>query len=214
MKLKAEDFLDILRDEGILYSVRKGHIWLSGENEELVAGLRKRLADNPRFEAGVISQIKKERRLTPEEYIHELEVCGLSYTVSKGITIPRVELHGNNEHALNRCRAILASNPEIEAWLIVHEATKDDVLLDMIRERAYIRWSEGLSDSPYLAVLGNFSATEEAVEYTDSPDMEQVLFARSVGIAEADIMDREKYPSAWIKLKPKTDFEAELEKYR
>ena len=160
------------------------------------------------------STVVKESLSPPQEFLRELDRYGLSYTVSKGITIPRVELHGNNDHALNRCRAILASNPEIEAWLIVHEATKDDVLRDMIKERAYIRWSEGLSDSPYLAVLGNFSSTEEAVEYTDSPDMEQVLFARSVGIAEADIMDREKYPSAWIKLKPETDFDAELEKYR
>ena len=160
------------------------------------------------------STVEKQSLSYPQEFLRELDRYGLSYSVSKGITIPRVELHGNNDHALNRCRAILASNPEIEAWLIVHEATKDDVLLDMIRERAYIRWSEGLSDSLYLAVLGNFSSTEEAVEYTDSPDMEQVLFARSIGIAEADIMDREKYPCAWIKLKPKTDWKSELEKYR
>ena len=160
------------------------------------------------------STVGKKIRERPQEFLRELDRYGLSYSVSKGIGIPRVELHGNNENALNRCRAILAEAPEIEAWLIVHEATKDDVLLDAIQERACIRWSEGLSDSLYLAVLGNFSSTEETVEYTDSPDMEQVLFARSIGIAEADIMDREKYPSAWIKLKPETDFDAELEKYR
>ena len=160
------------------------------------------------------STVGKNRRERPQEFMRELDRCGLSYTVSKGSTIPRVELHGNNEHALNRCRAILASNPKIEAWLIVHEATKDETLLDGIQERACIRWSEGLSDSLYLAVLGNFSATPDTVEYTDKPDEKQVLFARSLGIPEADIMNREKYPSAWIKLKPKTDWDAEFEKYR
>ena len=160
------------------------------------------------------STVGKQRLSPPQEIMRELGRYGLNYTVSKGITRARVELFGSNEEELNRCRCILAENPEIEAWLIVHEATKDDVLLDAIQERACIRWSEGLSDSLYLAVLGNFSSTEETVEYTDSPDMEQVLFARSIGIAEADIMDREKYPSAWIKLKPETDFDAELEKYR
>ena len=108
----------------------------------------------------------------------------------------------------------MAANPEIEAWIILHEATKNDTLLDTLQERACIRWSEGLSDSLYMAVLGNFSATGETVEYSDKPDMELVKFKRSLGISEAAIMDKERSPSVWIKLKPKTDWNAELEKYR
>ena len=159
------------------------------------------------------STVEKQRSSPPQEFMRELDRYGVSYSISDTI-YPRVKLAGSNEKELNRCRAILASNPKIEAWLIVHEATKDETLLEGIQERACIRWSKGLSDSQYLAVLGNFSATPDTVEYTDSPEMEQVLFARSLGIPEAEIMNREKYPSAWRKLKPKTDWKSELEKYR
>ena len=160
------------------------------------------------------STVEKKRLSPPQEFLRELDRYGITYSLSKTLFIPRVELHGGYAEGLKKCRAILAANPEIEAWIILHEATKNDTLLDVIQERASIRWSEGLSDSLYLAVLGNFSATTDTVEYTDKPDAEQVAWARSVGIAEADIMNREKYPCAWIKLKPTTDWDAELEKYR
>ena len=159
------------------------------------------------------STVGKHRLSPPQEFMRELDRYGVSYSISDTI-YPRVKLAGGNEKELNRCRAILVANPEIEAWLILHEATKDETLLDCIQERACIRWSEGLSDSLYMAVLGNFTATGEIVEYTDKPDYEQVSFARALGIPEAEIMNREKYPSAWIKLKPKTDWKSELEKYR
>ncbi|MBQ3759395.1 MAG: hypothetical protein II876_08060 [Synergistaceae bacterium] len=103
---------------------------------------------------------------------------------------------------------------EQKAEEIMRRAVKDPVLLDEIQERACIRWSEGLSDSLYLAVLGNLIDTEEEIEYSDEPDMEVVEFKRRLGIPEAAIMDSERSPSVWIKLKPKTDWEAELEKYR
>ena len=159
------------------------------------------------------STVGKHRLSPPHEFMRELDRYGVSYSISDTI-YPRVVLSGSDEEGLKKCRALLAANPEIEAWLILHEATKDETLLDGIQERACIRWSEGLSDSLYLAVLGNFSATPDTVEYSDKPDEKQVLFVRSLGSPEADIMNREKYPSAWIKLKPKTDWDAELHKYR
>ena len=103
---------------------------------------------------------------------------------------------------------------EAEAERIMRQAVNDADLLDEIQERACIRWSEGLSDSLYLAALGNLIDTGETLEYSDEPDMEMVKFKRSLGIPEADIMDKEKSPSVWIKLKPKTDWEAELAQYR
>ena len=113
------------------------------------------------------STVGKHRLSPPQEFMRELDRYGVSYSISDTI-YPRVKLAGSNEKELNRCRAILASNPKIEAWLIVHEATKDKTLLDGIQERACIRWSEGLSDSLYLAVLGNFSATPDTVEYSET----------------------------------------------
>lgn len=160
------------------------------------------------------STVEKKRLSPPQEFLRELDRYGITYSLSKTLFIPRVELHGGYAEGLKKCRAILAANPEIEAWIILHEATKNDTLLDVIQERASIRWSEGLSDSLYLAVLGNLTSKDETVEYTDKPDMEMVKFKRSLGIPEAAIMDKQRCPSVWIKLKPQTDWDAELEKYR
>ena len=164
----------------------------------------------PELMAALFSPAKQK---PPQEFLRELDRYGVSYSISDTI-YPRVVLSGSDEEGLKKCRALLAETPEIEAWLIVHEATKDETLLDGIQERACIRWSEGLSDSLYLAVLGNFAATGETVEYSDQPDMKMVEFKRKLGISEAAIMDKERSPSVWIKLKPKTDWDAELAKYR
>ena len=165
----------------------------------------------PELMAALFSPEESRR---PQDFLRELDRYGITYSLSKTIFIPRVELHGGYAEDLKKCCAVLAANPEIEAWIILNEATKSDTLLDVIQERASKRWCEGLSDSLYMAVLGNFSSTGETVEYTDKPDMEMVKFKRSLGISEAAIMDKERSPSVWIKLKPKTDWDAELEKYR
>ena len=110
-------------------------------------------------------------------------------------------------------RKTLDEMPEFEAELILRIAVKDAKLLKAIKERAHERWAEGFSDSLYMAVLSNFSATGETLEYSDKPDTKQAEILRSFGVPEADIMDKNVCPSVWIKLKPKTDWEAELVKY-
>lgn len=103
---------------------------------------------------------------------------------------------------------------EAEAERILREAVNNPDLMDGIEERACIRWTDGYSDSLYMAVLGNLIDTGETLDYADKPDMKQVEFLRRMGIPEAHIMDKEKCPSVWIKRKPRTDWEAEKRKYR
>lgn len=69
---------------------------------------------------------------------------------------------------------------------ILHRAVNDSALMDSIQERACIRWSDGYSDSLYMAVLSNYQPTGETVE---------------------------KDKDGNIILKPKTDWEAEISKY-
>lgn len=101
---------------------------------------------------------------------------------------------------------------EAQADQIIRSAVKDPDLMDVIQERASIRWGDGYSDSLYMAVLGNLIDTGETLEFNDKPDEKQAEFMRRMGIPEAHIMD--KCPSVWIKRKPQTDWEAEKEKYR
>ncbi len=70
---------------------------------------------------------------------------------------------------------------------ILRQAVNDSDLMDMIQERACIRWSEGYSDSLYMAVLSGITSTGETAERDNDGN---------------------------IILKPKTDWEAEISKYR
>ena len=81
--------------------------------------------------------------------------------------------------------AAIAENPELEAELILRKADAD--LMDAITERAAIRWSNGLSDSLFDAVLCNIKPLNER----PARDEDGRLI-----------------------LRPRTDWEAELEKYR
>ena len=80
----------------------------------------------------------------------------------------------------------LKTNPEIEVELILKEACKNSDLLDSIKERASIKWSEGLSDSLYNAVLCNIQPIGETPERDENGK---------------------------IILKPQSDWEEELKKY-
>ena len=79
----------------------------------------------------------------------------------------------------------IAENPELEAELILRKADAD--LLDAITERAAIRWSNGLSDSLFDAVLCNIKPLNER----PARDEDGRLI-----------------------LRPRTEWSAELEKYR
>lgn len=70
---------------------------------------------------------------------------------------------------------------------ILCQAVNDSDLMDSIKERACIRWSEGYSDSLFMAVLSGITSTGETAERDNDGN---------------------------IILKTKTDWEAEIIKYR
>ena len=126
----------------------------------------------------------------------------------------RLKLRGGSPQSRKRLYAILHERPDLEARIIIRIALNDPDVMDMIEERACIRWVEGYSDSLYLAVLGNITDTGENLEYSDIPDEKQAFFLRRMCIPEAQIMDKERSPSVWIKHKPRTDWNTELRRYR
>ena len=86
-------------------------------------------------------------------------------------------------------RALFPATVEAQekATEILRQALTDEALMERIKERACVRWSEGYSDSLFMAVLCNFAPTGET--------------------AERDNDDN-------IILKPITDWESELSKLR
>ena len=73
----------------------------------------------------------------------------------------QVVLKGIDKKNISRLESLLNKNAELKAAVILHEAIRDSDLLDAIKERAAIRWSEGLSDSLFNAVLCSFKPLNE-----------------------------------------------------
>lgn len=77
-------------------------------------------------------------------------------------------------------------NSNEEAWQVLREAMNNPDLLYNIKERASIRWSNGLSDSLFSAVLCNLKPLNEKAERDSNGE---------------------------IILKPQTDWQEELAKF-
>ena len=76
-------------------------------------------------------------------------------------TVVDMRIHIDGGAAL---RKALDEQPELETELILRETARNPDLLDLVKERAAIRWSNGYSDSLYMAVLCNIKPTGETIE--------------------------------------------------
>ena len=144
--------------------------------------------------------------MTRQQFFNSLRYLHLKPVVADG----RIDF-GNGGSTL---RKALDEMPELETEMILREATRNKDLYYRIKECASNRWADGYSDSLYDTVMCNLSHVQENKEYSDKPDEKQATFLRRMGIPEADIMNKEKCPSVWVKMKPKTDWNTELAKYR
>ena len=85
------------------------------------------------------------------EFLKELEFWEIKYSVSDW----KIFLEGGDKNARLHYEMILEENKEIQAELILYAANKDDMLRDLIEERAAIRWADGLSGDMLSAVMCN-----------------------------------------------------------
>ena len=76
-------------------------------------------------------------------------------------TVVDMRIHIDGGLAL---RKALDDYPELETELILRETARNPDLFDMVKERDAIRWSNGYSDSLYMAVLCNIKPTGETIE--------------------------------------------------
>ena len=93
------------------------------------------------------------------EFLSECEKFSIKIHVNY---LFEVKLTGQGDKTIYRLESILENEPELKAAVILHEATKNADLLDAITERAAIRFSDGLSDSLFNAVLCSFKRLNEA----------------------------------------------------
>ena len=121
---------------------------------------------------------------TPPKFIAELDGARIRFEVDNG----RVKLSGGPPQERKR-----HTNPDLEARLILYRAAHGDDVIELIKERACIRYADGYSDSLYDAVMCNIPNN---------------------GMCFAEAEKSERDSEGKIILREKTDWEAELMKYR
>ena len=82
-----------------------------------------------------------------------------------------VILSGASDRVICRLDDILENHLELKAAVILNEAINKPELLDAIQERAAIRWSSGLSDSLFKAVLCNLKPLDEKAERDNNGEL-------------------------------------------
>ena len=93
----------------------------------------------------------------PAQFVQKLLDAGVTCSVEWG----RLRMAGGASQERELYMEILRSNPDLEARIILRVAMTDSDLMDAIKERACIRWTEGYSDSLYSAVMCNIMEMEE-----------------------------------------------------
>lgn len=162
MKITASDFIGLVRRQGIKCDVHKGQLLLTGGESDMLNRLRAVLKDNPSLAQGVKEHIEDESLMTAREFLRECENAGIVSQIDAWTY--DISMAGVSEKAQRRLGKVLEKRPELKAQVILLKAMKDTALMDSIQERACIRWSEGYSDSLYMAVLSNLTETGEEVK--------------------------------------------------
>ena len=161
MRLTAENFLNMLNNEGISFTVKGNHIFFTEGKKEIITKLHALIENNTDFEAAVIRHFNSHHGLSLQEFLTDLESAGV-----------RVELHelytltftGGKNESRKRLAGILEKNSYLKAALILSLAAKNQNFLDVIQECACKRWCDGYSDSQIMAVLCNLTHTGETVQ--------------------------------------------------
>ena len=179
MKLTADKFLELLNDKGVTYTVQGSQLLFTGDIE-LIVSLYDLLEKNAEFEAAIIQHILMKQDISLKDYWLALESAGVKCELSDLHTL---KFTGGKEKTRERLIGILKDNSHLKASVILSLAVKNPDLMDLIQERACIRWENGYSDSLRMAILSGITATGE--------------------IAQRD-------EAGQILLKPKTDWNAEL----
>lgn len=165
MKITAESFVEMLKDNGITCSINEEHVMLNGGDKKLLTKLYELLDTKPEFKSGVIRYLNSQSNMSLDEYLTALEGAGVKIELDTWF-----ELHftGSKEKARLRFINILETDNRLKACVMLSLAVRDKNLLDMVKERACIRWENGYSDSLVMALMSSFAVTGEVEKRDDN----------------------------------------------
>lgn len=168
MKLTADKFLELLNDKGITYTVQGGQLLFTGSDTELIASLYELLEKNTSFEAATIQRINVKQGISLKDYRLALESAGVKCELAD---LRSLKFTGGKAKTRERLIGILEDNSRLKASVILSLAMKNPDLMDLIQERACIRWENGYSDSLLMAVLCNIAPTGETVKRNEAGEI-------------------------------------------
>ena len=158
MKITAESFVEMLKDNGITCSINEEHVMLNGHDEKLLTKLYELLNTKPEFESRLIKYLNSQSNMSLDEYLTALNGAGVKIELD---TWFELRFTGGKEKARLRLINILENYNRLKACIMLSLAVKDDNLLDMVKERACIRWENGYSNSLVMALMSSFAVTGE-----------------------------------------------------
>lgn len=165
MKLTNEKFFELLNNKGITYSAPGECLFLNGTDTKLINKLYELLDKSPEFEAGIVHYIHMTQGMSLKSYQLALRKNGVSIELKGLYTL---NFTGGKDNARLWLMNILECNSYLKAAVILSLAVKDSDMLDMIKERACIRWENGYSDSLLMAVLSGIALTGETSKRDNS----------------------------------------------
>ena len=160
MKLTVENFLTLLKDKGINYTVQGNAIFFMHNDSDLIKKIYALINSKSNFEAAVIQHIYSQHRISLKDFMLDAEGAGVHIELVDTYTL---NFTGGKAQSRERLAGILERDTRLKAAVILSLAVKNSDYLFAIQECACNRWADGYSDSLLMAVLANLTHTGETI---------------------------------------------------
>lgn len=161
MNLTAENFVSMLKEKGISFTIQGNSIFFTNGDSELIKKLYALIDSKPEVELAVINHLNVQHGMSLKEFMTDLEGAGVKVELADPYTLTFI---GGKAKSRERLAGILERNNRLKAALILSLAAKNPDFLDVIQGCACNRWADGYSDSLFSAVLCNLTRTYETIE--------------------------------------------------
>ena len=161
MKKTAQEFITELATMGVSISVHDDTIALEGQDKEFINALYEKFDSSPELRTAIIKHLRTYSKLSCKNFLQELENMGVKLNVKFSGFEFNLNFTDGKEKARSRLMNLLNNDKMLKAKIILSQAMNKPDLMDMIKERACIRYADGYSDSLIMAVMSYFAPTGE-----------------------------------------------------
>ena len=161
MKKTAQEFITELATMGVSISVNDDTIALEGQDKEFINALYGKFDNSPDFKAKLIQYLRTFTKMSCKEFMQELNNTGIALSILFSAFDIKLNFTGGSDKARLRLEGILTADEMLKAKVILSQAMNKPDLMDIVKERACIRYADGYSDSLIMAAMSYFAPTGE-----------------------------------------------------